>query len=140
MVAKESKSSLKLFNRDSFPLFSFVILFILCLVLMGLDYRQQILKEIKSRLSITVSPIIYLINVPANIFITSKNNFISKIQLEDKIKNLEQTNYSLSISVQENKLIKAENKILRNKLKIETKITPVPRTPTIQIKRSTKKT
>jgi len=69
MVTKASKGNLKLFNRDSFPLVSFVTLFILCLVMMGVDYRQQILKNIKSKFSIVTSPITYLINLPADIFI-----------------------------------------------------------------------
>ena len=41
--------------------------------------------------------------------------------LKEKIKNLEQTNYSLSIQVQENVLIKSENKILRDTLRIKKK-------------------
>ena len=119
MVTKASRGSLKLFNRDSFPLVSFLILFILCLVMMGVDYRQQILKKIKSKFSIVTSPIIYLINLPVDIFISSKENFINKTLLKEKIKNLQQSNYVLSIAVQENKLLKSENKILRNKLRIK---------------------
>ena len=119
MVTKASKVNLKLFNRDSFPLVSFVILFILCLVLMGVDYRQQILKKIKSKFSMATSPITYLINLPADIFINSKDTFISKNLLKEKIETLEQANHILSIAVQENKLLTSENKLLRNTLKIK---------------------
>ena len=119
MARNLSKGSLKLFNRDSFPLVSFVILFILCLVLMGVDYRQQILKKIKSKFSIVLSPITYLINLPADIFIDSKDIFVTKTLLKEKIEILQQRNYVLSIAAQENELLKSENKILRNTLKIK---------------------
>jgi rod shape-determining protein MreC len=119
MAGNLSKGSLKLFNRDSFPLVSFVILFILCLVLMGVDYRQQILKKIKSKFSIVLSPITYLINLPADIFIDSKDIFVTKTLLKEKIEILQQRNYVLSIAAQENELLKSENKILRNTLKIK---------------------
>ena len=121
MAQKESRVKLKLFNRDTFSLFSFFILFILCLVMMGVDYRYQILTKIKSRLSIITGPTTYLINLPINIFNESKDSFITKAMLKEKIKNLEQTNYSLSIQVQENVLIKSENKILRDTLRIKKK-------------------
>ena len=121
MAQKESRVKLKLFNRDTFSLFSFFILFILCLVMMGVDYRYQILTKIKSELSIITTPITYLINLPKNIFSESKDSFITKAMLKEKIKNLEQTNYSLSIQVQENVLIKSENKILRDTLRIKKK-------------------
>ena len=114
-----SKDSLKLFNRDSFPLVSFVILLILCLVMMGVDYRQQILKKIKSKFSIVLSPITYLINLPATIFIDSKDAFVTKALLKEKIEILQQRNYVLSIVAQENELLKSENKILRNTLGIK---------------------
>jgi rod shape-determining protein MreC len=121
MAQKESRVKLKLFNRDTFSLFSFFILFILCLVMMGVDYRYQILTKIKSRLSIITDPTTYLINLPINIFNESKDSFITKAILKEKIKNLEQINYSLSIQVQENVLIKSENKILRDTLRIKKK-------------------
>ena len=119
MARNLSKDSLKLFNRDSFPLVSFVILLILCLVMMGVDYRQQILKKIKSKFSIVLSPITYLINLPADIFIDSKDVFVTKTLLKEKIEILQQRNYILSIVAQENELLKSENKILRNTLGIK---------------------
>jgi len=119
MVTKASKGNLKLFNRNSFPLVSFVLLLVLCVVIMGADYRYQILKKIKSKLTTATSSITYLINLPVNIFINSKDNFIAKDLLKKKIVNLQQINYTLSIAVQENELLKSENKILRNKLKIK---------------------
>ena len=99
MAKKANSRDLKLFNRDVFPLFSFVVLFFLCLVLMATDYRKQILKKIKSEAFVNIiSPITYLINLPVKIFRDSKDNFITKKILQEKIINLEQTNYELSIS------------------------------------------
>jgi len=119
MLKNLSSSNLKLFNRDHFPLLPFFVLFFLCLLIMGADYRYKILKEIKSTLSILNSPIIFLINLPATIFIDSKDIFITRNLLKEKIKNLQQSNHDLSITAQENKLLKSENKLLRNKLKIK---------------------
>ena len=119
MAQRINRNNLKLFNRDTFPLFSFLVLFLFCLIMMVADYRYQILKNIKSEFSITTSPITYLINLPVNLFSESKDSFITKALLKEKIKNLEEIVYNLSIQAQENKLIKAENKLLRNILKIQ---------------------
>ena len=119
MAQRTNRNNLKLFNRDTFPLFSFLVLFLFCLIMMVADYRYQILKNIKSEFSITTAPITYLINLPVNLFNESKDSFITKALLKEKIKNLEEIVYNLSIQAQENKLIKAENKLLRNILKIQ---------------------
>ena len=119
MAQRTNRNNLKLFNRDTFPLFSFLLLFLFCLIMMVADYRYQILKNIKSEFSITTSPITYLINLPVNLFSESKDSFITKALLKEKIKNLEEIVYNLSIQAQENELIKAENKLLRNILKIQ---------------------
>ena len=119
MAQRTNRNNLKLFNRDTFPLFSFFVLFLFCLIMMVADYRYQILKNIKSEFSITTAPITYLINLPVNLFSESKDSFIAKALLKEKIKNLEEIVYNLSIQAQENKLIKAENKLLRNILKIQ---------------------
>jgi len=119
MAQRTNRDNLKLFNRDTFPLFSFFVLFLFCLIMMVADYRYQILKNIKSEFSITTAPITYLINLPVNLFNESKDSFITKALLKEKIKNLEEIVYNLSIQAQENKLIKAENKLLRNILKIQ---------------------
>ena len=117
-MAKINSRDLRLFNRNVFPLIPFVVLFFLCLVLMATDYRKQILKKIKKEAFVISSPITYLINLPVKIFRDSKDNFITKKILQEKIINLEQTNYELSIKAQENKLLASENKLLRDSLKI----------------------
>jgi len=118
MAQGKNSSNLKLFNRDTFPLFYFLILFILCLIIMGLDYRYKISNEIKAEISIINTPINFLINLPATLLLQVKSNFVTKALLEEKIKMLEQNVYHLSINIQENKLLRSENKLLRKKLKI----------------------
>ena len=118
MVQEASKSNLRLFNRDRFPLVSFFVFFILCSILMGADSRYQISQKIKARIPIISSPINNLINLPADLFRKWKNNFIDKELLIERINNLETINYNLSIQVQENQLLNSENNILRKTLKI----------------------
>jgi len=89
--------------------------------MMGADYRYQFLKKLKAEVPIIVSPINNLINLPVTLFRDSKNNFITKELLIEKIQNLEATIYSLSIQVQENKLLKSENNTLRDTLNIHKK-------------------
>jgi len=118
MVQEASKSNLRLFNRDRFPLVSFFVFFILCSILMGADSRYQISQKIKARIPIISSPINNLINLPAGLFLELKNNFINKKLLIERINNLETINYNLSIQVQENQLLNSENNILRKTLKM----------------------
>jgi len=119
MAQKPNSSDLKLFNRDTFPVATFLILFFLCLVLMGLDYRNKILKKIKLEIPVIVTPINNLINLPVNLFRETKEAFITKELLKEKITKMEKNIYFLSIKVQENQLLKSENNILRNTLKIQ---------------------
>jgi len=114
-------NNLKLFNRDTFPLFNFLTLFILCLIIMGTDYRYKISNEIKTEISILNSPVNYIINLPGTLLLEVKSNLIAKELLEEKIKILEQNIYYLSIKNQENELLRSENKLFRNKLKIHKK-------------------
>ena len=68
---KNTSHNLKLFNRNKFPLLTFFLTFIVCLVLMGFDYRYQISKEIKSKLSIIISSTNHLINTPIKVLTLS---------------------------------------------------------------------
>ena len=65
-------NNLKLFNRDTFPLFNFLTLFILCLIIMGIDYRYKISNEIKTEISILNSPVNYIINLPGTLLLEVK--------------------------------------------------------------------
>ena len=119
MAQKPNRGDLKLFNRDTFPISTFLILFFICLVLMGSDFRYQILKKIRLEIPLIIAPINNLINLPVNLFRESKDTFVTKKLLKEKITLMEKTIYYLSIRVQENQLLKSENNILRNTLKIQ---------------------
>jgi rod shape-determining protein MreC len=119
MAQKPNRGDLKLFNRDTFPIPTFLILFLICLVLMGSDFRYQILKKIRLEIPLIIAPINNLINLPVNLFHESKDTFVTKELLKEKITLMEKTIYYLSIRVQENQLLKSENNILRNTLKIQ---------------------
>ena len=88
---------------------------------MGTDYRYKISNEIKTEISILNSPVNYIINLPGTLLLEVKSNLIAKELLEEKIKILEQNIYYLSIKNQENELLRSENKLFRNKLKIHKK-------------------
>lgn len=85
---------------------------------MGLDYRHQFSKKLKVEVAIIQKPINSLINFPVNLLRNVENHFASQASLKEKIKNLKKANYILSIQTQENELLKSENELLRNKLKI----------------------
>ena len=118
MAQKQKSNNLKLFNRNIFPLFTFFVLFLICIFIMGFDFRYNASKKIKSELSIVAVPINYIINLPFEIFHNSKKSFkaVSLLTKENQI--LEKKIYDLSIKIQENKLLKSENTQLRKILKI----------------------
>jgi len=86
---------------------------------MKLGYKNKILKKIRVEVPIIIAPINNLINLPINLMHEAQNNFITKVILKEKIDNLENTIYNLSIQIQENTLLKSENNILREILKIQ---------------------
>jgi len=116
---KNTSHNLKLFNRNKFPLLTFFLTFIVCLVLMGFDYRYQISKEIKSKLSIIISSTNHLINTPIKVLNEIKINFKEIHYLVKENEMLKEKIYNLSIKIQENKLLNSENKQLRKTLKIQ---------------------
>ncbi len=119
MAQRESSTKLRLFNRDKSPLAIYFLLLILCLIIMKLGYKNKILKKIRVELPIIIAPINNLINLPINLIHETQDNFITKVILKEKIDNLENTIYALSIQIQENTLLKSENNILRDLLKIQ---------------------
>ena len=84
MAQGKKSNNLKLFNRNTFPLFYFLILFIFCLIIMGLDYRYKISNEIKAEISIINTPVNFLINLPETLLLEVKNNLVTKELLEKK--------------------------------------------------------
>ena len=116
---KNTSNNLNLFNQNKFPLFTFFLIFIICLILMGFDYRYQISKKIKSELSIVISSTNYLINAPIKVLNEIKTNFKEINYLVKENETLKEKIYNLSIKIQENKLLNSENKQLRKTLKIQ---------------------
>lgn len=116
---KNTSNNLKLFNRNTFPLFTFFLAFTTCLILMGFDYRHQVSKKIRSEFSIITSSINYLINKPIEILhgIEIKFKEINSLTEENKI--LKKKIYNLSIQIQENELLNSENEQLRKILEIQ---------------------
>ncbi len=119
MAQRLKSNNLKLFNRNTFPLFTFFVLFLICLILMGFDYRYGLLKKIKSEFSLATSPINYIINLPVEMYHNTKNIFKTVKLLTKENQILEKKLYDLSIQIQDNKLLKAENFQLREKLNIQ---------------------
>ena len=119
MAQRLKSNNLKLFNRNTFPLFTFFVLFLTCLILMGFDYRYGLLKKIKSEFSLATSPINYIINLPVEMYHNTKNIFKTVKLLTKENQILEKKLYDLSIQIQDNKLLKAENFQLREKLNIQ---------------------
>ena len=119
MAQRLKSNNLKLFNRNTFPLFTFFVLFLACLILMGFDYRYGLLKKIKSEFSLATSPINYIINLPVEMYHNTKNIFKTVKLLTKENQILEKKLYDLSIQIQDNKLLKAENFQLREKLNIQ---------------------
>ena len=98
MAQRLKSNNLKLFNRNTFPLFTFFVLFLACLILMGFDYRYGLLKKIKSEFSLATSPINYIINLPVEMYHNTKNIFktVKLLTKENQIleKKLKKINYS----------------------------------------------
>tara|TARA_B100001778_G_scaffold329993_1_gene331815 strand:- start:453 stop:1202 length:750 start_codon:yes stop_codon:yes gene_type:complete len=86
---------------------------------MGFDYRYGLLKKIKSEFSLATSPINYIINLPVEMYHNTKNIFKTVKLLTKENQILEKKLYDLSIQIQDNKLLKAENFQLREKLNIQ---------------------
>ena len=119
---KPSKKELKLFNDGQSPIFSFIILLLISLSLMGLDYRKKIHHHIKNESSFLIKPIVYVINLPKNINESLTNLFKTKSQLFEKNLKLENKIIDLSIENQRLILIEAENRQLRKTIKISNNI------------------
>jgi len=115
---KPSKKELRLFNTTQSPIFSFIILLLISLTLMGFDYRKGIHGEIREKSSFLIAPLIYVLNLPKNISESLKDLIKSKSQLFEKNQELENKVIDLSIENQRLGLIEAENKQLRRSMKI----------------------
>ena len=78
MVARKPTKNLKLFvdTNVSIPLFSLLIIF--CFILMGIDSRYSLTKNIRKDFAIFTAPIYSLINAPNKIYKSNLKNFTDK--------------------------------------------------------------
>ena len=119
---KSSKKELRLFNTKQSPIFSFIVLLLISLSLMGLDSRKGIHHEIKEKSTFILPPLIYILNLPKNISGSLQNLFKTKAELSEKNQELQNKIINLSISNQKLNLIEAENKHLRRSMKISSSL------------------
>ena len=119
MVARKSIKNLKLFvdTNVSIPLSSLLIIF--CFILMGIDSRYSLTKNIRKDFAIITSPIYSLINAPNKIYKSNLKNFTDKKILVEENEILKKELYASELINQTNNTLESENKILRQKLNLK---------------------
>ena len=119
MVARKPTKNLKLFvdTNVSIPLFSLLIIF--CFILMGIDSRYSLTKNIRKDFAIFTAPIYSLINAPNKIYKSNLKNFTDKKILVEENEILKKELYASELINQTNNTLESENKILRQKLNLK---------------------
>ena len=119
MVARKSIKNLKLFvdTNVSIPLSSLLIIF--CFILMGIDSRYSLTKNIRKDFAIFTAPIYSLINAPNKIYKSNLKNFTDKKILVEENEILKKELYASELINQTNNTLESENKILRQKLNLK---------------------
>jgi rod shape-determining protein MreC len=119
MVARKPTKNLKLFvdTNVSIPLFSLLIIF--CFILMGIDSRYSLTKNIRKDFAIFTAPIYSLINAPNKIYKSNLKNFTDKKILVEENEILKKELYASELLNQTNNTLESENKILRQKLNLK---------------------
>ena len=119
MVARKPTKNLKLFvdTNVSIPLFSLLIIF--CFILMGIDSRYSLTKNIRKDFAIFTAPIYSLINAPNKIYKSNLKNFTDKKILLEENEILKKELYASELINQTNNTLESENKILRQKLNLK---------------------
>ena len=115
MVARKPTKNLKLFvdTNVSIPLSSLLIIF--CFILMGIDSRYSLTKNIRKDFAIFTAPIYSLINAPNKIYKSNLKNFTDKKILVEENEILKKELYASELINQTNNTLESENKILRQK-------------------------
>ena len=121
MVARKSTKNLKLFVDTAVSIPTFLVLVIFCFILMGIDSRFNITKEIRKNFTIFTTPIYSRINSPNRIYKENLNFFSSKKILIEENEKLKKKLYALELANQTNITIESENKTLRQKLNLKKK-------------------
>ena len=119
MVARKPTKNLKLFvdTNVSIPLFSLLIIF--CFILMGIDSRYSLTKNIRKDFAIFTAPIYSLINAPNKIYKSNLKNFTDKKILLEENEILKKELYASELLNQTNNTLESENEILRQKLNLK---------------------
>ena len=119
MVARKSTKNLKLFvdTNVSIPLSSLLIIF--CFILMGIDSRYSLTKNIRKDFAIFTAPIYSLINAPNKIYKSNLKNFTDKKILVEENEILKKELYASELINQTNNTLESENEILRQKLNLK---------------------
>lgn len=119
MEARKSTKNLKLFvnTKVSIPLFSLLIIF--CFILMGIDSRYNLTKNIRKDFAIFTAPIYSLINTPNKIYKSNLKNLTEKKILVKENEILKKELYASELLNQTNSTLKSENEILRQKLNLK---------------------
>ena len=119
MVARKPTKNLKLFvdTNVSIPLFSLLIIF--CFILMGIDSRYSLTKNIRKDFAIFTAPIYSLINAPNKIYKSNLKNFTDKKILVEENEILKKELYASELLNQTNNTLESENEILRQKLNLK---------------------
>ena len=119
MVARKPTKNLKLFvdTNVSIPLSSLLIIF--CFILMGIDSRYSLTKNIRKDFAIFTAPIYSLINAPNKIYKSNLKNFTDKKILVEENEILKKELYASELINQTNNTLESENEILRQKLNLK---------------------
>lgn len=98
------------------PLFKFVILEFICMVLMISDKNNQLAQPIRDTLSLAVIPLIKIVEWPQTIYQTVEIAVSRQAQLIDENSQLKERLLNAELQVQQNISLAAENQRLRNML------------------------
>jgi rod shape-determining protein MreC len=105
------------FGRSGFSLgVRFVLLAIVCVALMMLDHRQQHLQRVRQALSVVVSPVRVLVELPFSAWRSVSVNFTARSELIAENEKLKREQLETSVKVQRLAALETENERLRQLL------------------------
>ena len=105
------------FGRSGFSLgVRFVLLAIVCVALMMLDQRQQHLQRVRQALSVVVSPVRVLVELPFSAWRSVSVNLTARSELITENERLKRDQLENSLQLQQLEALKTENERLRQLL------------------------
>ncbi len=99
-----------------------VLLILLCLVMMVVDHRYQNLQVVRSSISLTLSPLRYLVSLPATAGNWVTDWFTAHNELLEEIESLKAESRILRARLQQLQVLAEENTRLRNLLSSSRKV------------------